>query len=274
MIVPLRFASMDTMPAGQGSHMRDHWDPLAPLLPVRAFLTRKLASHTRGEADAYVIAHFGFCFVGEQVVGQHTEFPPTEGSPVSRTPGRKTHLGNRRKARGRPLSENPPLRNNSGRPIWCILSFCPPSCPWKGMNVFVTCVTILRNVEVNGMEPKGPNPKNKENHTDSVPQCLMEVRAAAAGTASSSHCTGGGGVVNANLAPFLKYHPKFWYKIPRFYTSIDCEWWLLFPVGLWLAAAVSWRLGACESVICGAKCAPQGESACREPWHLENGRGP
>ena len=25
-------------------------------------------------------------------------------------------------------------------------------------------------------------------------------------------------------------------------TSIDREWWLLFPVGLWLIAAISWRL--------------------------------
>ena len=39
-------------------------------------------------------------------------------------------------------------------------------------------------------------------------------------------------------AGILKYHGKIWYKFPDCGTrkSIDREWWLLFPAGLWLVA--------------------------------------
>ena len=42
----------------------------------------------------------------------------------------------------------------------------------------------------------------------------------------------------------LKYQCKIWYKYPKFgtRTSIDCECWFLFPMGLWLVALISWRL--------------------------------
>ena len=47
-----------------------------------------------------------------------------------------------------------------------------------------------------------------------------------------------------NLAPILKYRAKVWHKFPDCggRTRIDREWWLLFPVGLWLVAVISWRL--------------------------------
>ena len=46
------------------------------------------------------------------------------------------------------------------------------------------------------------------------------------------------------LAPILRYHWKIWYKFPDCgtRTSIDCEWWLLFPTGLWLVAVICWGL--------------------------------
>ena len=47
-----------------------------------------------------------------------------------------------------------------------------------------------------------------------------------------------------NLAPILKSHGKIWYKFPdcSTRTSMDREWGLLFPMGLWLVAAISYSI--------------------------------
>ena len=44
------------------------------------------------------------------------------------------------------------------------------------------------------------------------------------------------------LAPVLKCRCKIWYKFPDCGTmaSIDHEWWLLFPMHLWLVSAISY----------------------------------
>ena len=43
---------------------------------------------------------------------------------------------------------------------------------------------------------------------------------------------------------FLKYHCKIWDKCPNCGTRISfgCEWWLPFPMSVWLGAGISWRL--------------------------------
>ena len=55
------------------------------------------------------------------------------------------------------------------------------------------------------------------------------------------------------LAQILKYHCKIWYKFPDCgTTSIDREWWLLFPVCLWLVAVISfsfWMVAWMAAVI-------------------------
>ena len=45
------------------------------------------------------------------------------------------------------------------------------------------------------------------------------------------------------LAPFPEYRSKSWCKPPDCgtRTSAGHEWGMLVPVGLWLAAAISWR---------------------------------
>ena len=56
-----------------------------------------------------------------------------------------------------------------------------------------------------------------------------------------------------NLAPIPMYHGKLWYKFPECgaRTSVDPNWWLLFPMGPCLVALTSWRLmGACLDGRC------------------------
>ena len=48
----------------------------------------------------------------------------------------------------------------------------------------------------------------------------------------------GRNVVQRKLAPILKCHGKIWYKFPWHKNSVDREWWLLLPMGLWLVAYV------------------------------------
>ena len=91
----------------------------------------------------------------------------------------------------------------------------------------------------------------RPDHAPSPPACSSEVKACA--------IPGGGGGMEGSeqaqnlngemwcreiLAPILPYHCNIWYKFADCgtRTSIDSEWWLFFPMGLWLVAAISYSL--------------------------------
>ena len=69
------------------------------------------------------------------------------------------------------------------------------------------------------------------------------------GTSPEGRATFGMAKIGAekNLAPVPKYHCNIWYNFADggTPTSLDREWWLVVPTGLWLGAVISWWQDGC-----------------------------
>ena len=83
------------------------------------------------------------------------------------------------------------------------------------------------------------------------------------------------GEIRCNWAPILKCHRKIWYKFPDCgtSTSVDREWWLLFPMGFWLVAVTScsfWVVAFISSRLLGTMRMPRMRMPMlKEKRHLE-----